>query len=718
VPERLRTGGIVLVPALPVVALFVYWGAHEGGYLPTTWEPSALVVLGLLVAALIGIGFDRLRLSRPAAIALGSLAAFTAWSYLSILWAASPGDALEGSNRTLLFLLLFALFALLPWRPWTAHVALSLFALGIGVLAVVTLARLGDAGDVPGMFTDGRLTAPVGYVNGAAALFTIGALVAVALASRRELPWWLRGPLLALATAGLQAAVLCESRGWLFALPVVALIALALVPQRVRFVLWTLPPLAGGLLALPALLDVFSRSDAPENPAVQRTELIDAAAHAGSVALPICAAVLVLGTLLALLDRRVQVSARVATGANRVAAALAVLGVVAAVAVGLAATDGRPDQKIADYWDRSSGYQTTDPGASRFGAVGSSRPDFWRVSLKAFRDHPVGGLGQDNWARFYLLDRDSGEQPRWTHSLELRLLAHTGFVGFVLFGAFLAAALTAAVGGRRRAGPVASGVAAIALLPLAVWLVHGSIDWFWEIPALSGPAFAFAGLATAVMRAQTVEPVRSALEPPAAPLAHAAPLASSTPTLEPAATGATTATATAPARVERPARNPVALVAAAAGGVLAIVALLAIALPYAAERETGEAASTWATDPSAALAKLDRAESLNPLSSRAALTAGVIQLELREILQARASFEQAAERDPDDWFAHFGLGLAATAAGDRASARAQYERAHALSPDEPLIDDALRRVDGRRPLSYAEAFTRLRQDVANLTGRP
>lgn len=691
------------MPALPVVALLIYWGAHEGGYLPTTWAPSGLIVLGLLLAAVVGIGRDRLRLSRQAAIALAALAAYTAWSYLSILWADAPGEALWGSDRTLLFLLLFALFALLPWRAWTAHVTLSLFALGIGALAVVTLLRLDDAADVVGIFTDGRLTAPVGYVNGAAALFTIGALTAIGLGSRRELPFWLRGPLLAGATAALCAAVLCESRGWLFTLPVVALLALALVPGRVRLALWSLLPLAATALAAPALLDVYSRYDDPPNPAVKRTELIDAAAHALDVALPLIGGVLVVATLLAVLDSRAQVPARVSGGANTVAAALAVVGLIGAVGVGLAATDFRPDQKIADYWDRSSGYQTTDPGASRFGAVGSNRPDFWRVSLKAFRDNPIGGLGQDNWSRFYLLDRRSGEQPKWTHSVELRLLAHTGIVGLLLFATFLVALLAATLRGRqpRTVPQETAAAAAIALLPLVVWTVHGSLDWFWEISALSGPAFAFAGLATALMR------------PAPAPAPAAAPPAAEPPAtaVEPGAA----APSAAPAR-NRAAGRPLVLAATGLAGVLAIVAALALALPWAAERETTAAAADWTRDPGNALARLDRAESLNPLSARASLTEGVIELELGRPQQAEAAFRQAVERDSGDWFAHFGAGLAAAAAGDEAAARADYAAAHALNPDDPLVDEALSRAGTRRPLTYTEAFSRLRQDVQNLTG--
>lgn len=676
VRERLRSEGVVLVPALLAVALLVYWAAHGGGYEPTAWEPSALVVLGLLVATVAGLGPARVRPSRPVALALAALTGFVAWSYLSIAWAAAPGDAFEGSDRALLFLLLFALFALLPWRPWTALVALSAYALGIGAIAVVTLARLGDAAQVPGMFSGARLDTPVGYVNGSAALLLTGAVLSIALAARRELPVLLRGLLLALAAAGLQASVLCESRGWLFALPIVLLLTVALVPGRVRLVLWALPSFAGAALALGALLDVFKRADAAPTLAATQRALVAASEHAANVALGVCATVLAVGLLLALLDRRVTVPRPVARGANRVGAGLAIVGVLAAVAVGLTLTHGRPDRKIADYWNRSSAYQAITPGTSRFAAVGSNRPDFWRVSLRAFADHPIGGLGQDNWSSVYLRERRSGEQPRWTHSVELRLLAHTGIVGFLLFAAFLAAALVAALGGRRRAGRTASAAAAVAVLPLVVWLVHGSVDWFWEIPALSGPAFAFLGLGGAVMR-QPAENTAAA---------HAA----------------------AP-------RSRWRVAALATSGVLACAAAAALALPYLAEREMAAASRSWQEDPARAFAQLDRAADLDPLSSRPELLAGTIALELDDPGAAVARFTAAIDRDGGDWFAYFGRGLAASAQGKRAAARGDFARARSLDPREALVIEALQRVDGRHPMTATEAFRRLRRDVQRLT---
>ncbi|HEX5146885.1 MAG TPA: O-antigen ligase family protein [Conexibacter sp.] len=691
-PERLRSEGVVLVPALAAIALLIWWAAHGGGYEPTTWEPSALIVLGLLVATAAGLGLGALRRSRPLALALGLLAAYVAFSYLSIAWAPSPGDALDGSNRALLYLLLFALFALLPWRTWTAYAALSAYALGIGVVAVVTLARLGSASQIPQLFSGARLTAPIGYVNGSAGLLLVATVLSIGLAARRELPVVLRGLLLALGAAALQLSVLCASRGWLFALPIVVVLAFALVPGRVRLALWALPPTLGTLVALPALVDVFEQADRAPTAAAAMSALVRTSAHAANVALLVCTAVLAAGLALAALDRRTRVSRDVARGANRAGAVLAIGLALAAVVAGLVLTDGRPDRKVADYWNRSHGYQVTTPGSSRFSAVGSNRPDFWRLALDAFAQRPVGGLGQDNWSAYYLRRRHSNEQPRWTHSIELRLLAHTGVIGFLLFAGFLAAALAAALAGRRRAGPAASAVAAIALLPLVVWLVHGSVDWFWEIPALSGPALAFLALGGAFMRQEL----------------HAAEARRSASADPDAAAGSPAA--------ERPrSGSRVRVGASVALGALALAAAVALALPYLAEREVAAAGAGWPDDPAGAFRQLHRAAQLNPLSSRPQLVAGVIALELGRSEAAQGYFREALGRDGGNWFGYFGEGLAASALGQVSRARARYARARAMDPLEPLVQQALARVSGRDPLTAQEAFGTLRRDARRLS---
>src|SRR5947209_18398386 len=129
-------------PGLIAVALMLLWAVHDGGYDADTWYWGALVMLALLAAVVLARGLRAIRLSRAALVALVAFALYVAWSYLSISWAASAGDALAGSNRALLYLLAFATMLVLPWTVRGALVALLAFVLGLCVSGVVVLVRL------------------------------------------------------------------------------------------------------------------------------------------------------------------------------------------------------------------------------------------------------------------------------------------------------------------------------------------------------------------------------------------------------------------------------------------------------------------------------------------------------------------------------------------------------------------------------------------------
>ncbi len=103
-------------------------------------------------------------------------------------------------------------------------------------------------------------------------------------------------------------------------------------------------------------------------------------------------------------------------------------------------------------WHQFTTNAHVHPGVQRFADLGSGRYDFWRVAVNGFVAHPVGGLGQDNFAQAYVAARHTSEEPAWIHSLELRLLAHTGAVGFALFVAFVVCAIAAYRLRRQRRG--------------------------------------------------------------------------------------------------------------------------------------------------------------------------------------------------------------------------------------------------------------------------
>ena len=686
-PARPLAGYAWVIPGLVVVALMLVWAVHDSGYDSDTWYWGALVALGLLAAVVIGRGWRSIRLSRPARVALAAFALYVAWSYLSISWAQSPGLALNGSNRALLYLLVFATMLVLPWTARGALIALVTFALGIGVVAIVLLVRLASDDHVAALFIDGRLSAPTGYFNSTAALFTVEALTAVALAARRELPGLLRGALIGFACAGLQLAVIVQSRGWLFTLPLVLVAAIVLQPDRLRVAVAAVLPAAATLVPVHRLLHVYQADSG--------TPLNHAATQAAHSALLLCFVAFLIATLVAWIEPLIPAPRPSALRRRLIGSIAVLLAVGAAVVGGLAVSHGHPVSFISRQWHGFSHQGSTVRSGSHFTDVGSGRYDFWRVALDEFVAHPVGGLGQDNFDNYYVPRRRTGEEPAWTHSLEIRLLAHTGLVGTVLFAVFLVAGIAAAVLARRR-GRLEAAVVGAALLPFVVWLIHGSVDWFWEVPALSGPALGFLGMAAALG-------ARS-------PAAEAVPEADAGPE-----TDALVRPNTAPAGPDAPAPGRPARglgVAAGAFGVLALLAaVIVLGFSYLSVRETSIGSDLSQSDPTQALHALNIAADLNPLSADPGRLAGSIALANQRYETARQRFGQATSRDPGGWYGWLGAGLAASALGDRAQARRDFQTAHSINPRQAVIARALEEVDTKDPLAPATALQLLAQSL-------
>ena len=132
---------------------------------------------------------------------------------------------------------------------------------------------------------------------------------------------------------------------------------------------------------------------------------------------------------------------------------------------------------------------------SHFTDVGSGRYDFWRVSLDAFVAHPDRRPRPGQLRRLL-----RHAPPHRTRSRAGPTASRCGCSPTPAWSASccsrcswsrraaLAAVARAPAPGRPLARSVAAGAA---LLPLVVWLIHGSVDWFWEMPALTGPALGF-----------------------------------------------------------------------------------------------------------------------------------------------------------------------------------------------------------------------------------
>jgi tetratricopeptide (TPR) repeat protein len=659
------------VPALVAMALFVLWATNEAGYPVTHWGPGGLIVLALFALALGAIGLRAGEIPLAVRVALGSLAGYTALSFLSILWAAVPGTAWEGANRTLLYLLVFALFACWRQRGASAALLLGAWTLAMVGLAAFVLLHLNAASGagLQSLIPGGRLLYPSGYPNANAAQWLMAFWPALLLARSERLPWALRGLLAGGAVLLAAVALLSQSRGSLYATPVMLILVFALLPGRTRTFVLLVPIAAGIAAAAPAVLRVGDH--------LKSGAMMPAALHSAATAT--FAAAVAVGRVVALgaavESRRTFSEASVRRMRTGVRAG-AIAALVALLAGGLVAF-GNPLTRIEKGWQSFKGGYASDSttGSRLISGLGSSRYDFYRVALDEFLHHPLVGIGADNFQQQYLAHGRSEETPRYPHSVELRTLAETGLVGALLALVGLGAALLAAGRAMRRADPLARTVAAAAVAGFAYWVVHGSFDWFWEFAGLGAPAFAMLGLACALTpRGQVAAPGPAGQREAAA----------------------------AAGRLRHALGSRRGRLSIAAGLLVAMALAASLAAPWLSQLEVESAARAWTKAPQTAYARLQDAARLNPLSDEADLVAGSIALRYGELARGAHDFGLALGRVPSDAYATLELGAIASARGERATALGLLERAVRLTPRDPLALQALHLARAGRRLNVAE----------------
>jgi tetratricopeptide (TPR) repeat protein len=633
------------VPSLVAFAVLLWFAADKGGFTATTWMPAPLLLGAGLVVCLAVL--PRPQPTRAALAAILLLAGYGAFCLLSMLWADQPELAWDAGNRTLLYALLLALCALWPLRGRSAAGVLGAYGLGIAAIALIELLKTAGADLGDHYFDEARFAEPVGYTNANVALWTLGLLPCAVLAGRRGVPALLRG--LFLGAAGLLAgtALLGQSRGWLMVLPLVAILAILVVPGRGRTIGAVAAVGAAFALILNPLLDVYNdlRPSEPPGP------VFDDALRALLLA---SAGLCVLGALAAVADERIQVSA---VRARRISAAAVITVVLAALGVvaGYAVVEGNPVSATADAWKevKRGGYSPTERSSRLTAGFSTYRYDYWRVAWQEFEDAPLLGAGAGNFRRAYIRRGESPQRPRFPHSTEMVALGETGLVGaLMLGGAFLCALLAAQP--RRRRADLTGAASGAGLLMFGYWLVHGSLDRLWEYPALAGAALAGLGIAIGVGRGLNYD-----VEETSGLLAD---------------------------------RRAVAVV-----GGCALLLALTVMPPWLAEREQRRAAEVAATDPDAALKRLSRAAALNPLSPLPNKAAAVIEMRRGRYGAAVDELRQAFERDPDDSDLYLLLGVVESRAGRPRQALRLVARAQALAPHDYVSGAVLRalRHDGR-----------------------
>jgi hypothetical protein len=341
-----------------------------------------------------------------------------------------------------------------------------------------------------------------------------------------------------------------------------------------------------------------------------------------------------------------------------VAAAAVVAATAGAVALATSSPVARAEKIWRDF-KAGSASPVAQGGSSHLGkgiASGNNRYDFWRVAVKEFRRRPLVGVGVDNFAADYVRERRSPEEPLYSHSLELRVLSGTGIVGALLILGFAAACVRTSF--RPPKQTLLTGPLAAALVGATYWVIHGSVDWFWEFPGLGAPAFAWLGLVVG-LRAPSAAPATRRL-------GSVRPLSQ-----------------------------------VAYGGLVVCTVALAVSfvLPWLAAKNVAVAAADWRHDRQDAYDRLERARRLNPLSTQADLVEGAIASRTNDLSRMQRSYGRALDRQPSNWYAHLELGLARLALDDRGRAIRELRIARSLDPREPVIHTVLARVLSHRPVS-------------------
>jgi hypothetical protein len=317
----------------------------------------------------------------------------------------------------------------------------------------------------------GRLEQPITYWNAEGLLAGLGLLLCVRLAGDRSRPAPIRLAAAA-ACAPLGAGVyLSYSRGAL-AVTVLGLIVLvAAAPTRSQLRAVSIGLAAGGAAAFSSSAFDGVASLAGTAAEQQRD---------GAIVLMLLVLIMAGAALTNLICLRAEESGRARLGLLPYARRLpAVAGVaVALCAVGL----------VAGGLGENAKAESAAPTASRFTTVGSVRYEYWRVGLEAFRREPLRGVGAGGYRVVWRQERRVPYAVTQVHSLPIEMAAELGLPGLLLLGTFVGAVGVAGRRALRRRTPLAPGAVAVCL----AWLLHATIDWDWQLPAVTLPALVLA----------------------------------------------------------------------------------------------------------------------------------------------------------------------------------------------------------------------------------
>ena len=514
---------------------------------------------------------------------LGVLAALFVWVAASLAWTRSVGLGVLELQRLLVYLAAVGGAALVVHARNVRALVAGVFVGTTGITVSGLVVYLVTREHAPDVFQGAYLHRPMGYANAMAIASAIAILLglgfSVDAASRRA------RVAAAVALVPLASALaLTGSRAAQATLVVGAGVTLALEPERARMLrVW------GRVLVLPTLAVL-----AVSGFHATSSGIVDAPADAlGNRLLALVLALTALAVRPALRSTSTDGS-RTRRAPGRPWGAAGIVALAALLAVGIA----------------------------RFPGLAGDRPLFWRVALEEFRESPLLGSGAGTFSQVWLERRPVAVSVHDAHSVVIESLAELGICGALLVCVLLALPLAWAFQARSRPLVPAMGGA------FAAYATHASVDWDWEMPAIT-----IAGLCCAV------------------------------------AIGAAADDGLPTRRISGGARG-VAVALAVTVGLVAAAGLLGASALEDASRALARG------DAAEAARDAEQAARWQPWSAEPLLLGGQARLLLGDRAGAGARFARAAAREPND--RRMWLALAAVTDGE--VARAAVLRARVLDP--------------------------------------
>ncbi|MCA1682496.1 MAG: O-antigen ligase family protein [Actinobacteria bacterium] len=663
-PRTPRSGTALILALVAACAYAVF--AHGAVGLPE--EPRLQVGLAVIaiVAAVGWLLSGTLRLRAPAIAWLGValLALFAVWCGVTMLWSVTPDRTWAHINRAAAYTLVVVLAIA---AGSSALRAIERVAIGWLVVAVVCALYALAGKVIPGVSLLGldfnqtasvsRLRAPLEYWNALGLVCVLAIPIALRLAADGTRRVAIRMASLEALFVLLSCLAMTYSRGGIMALVVAVAVMTALGGLRLR----VLAVLSVTLLfTLPVIGLAFTRP-ALKGLNVPLDERIPTGIVLGLVMAGCLLGLLIVGWwLLGLEKRTTWTAARTRNVWRGLAVAAGLLGSFYVAAI--VTTDGGPRGVADRAWETftaTSKDDLSDP--ARISTANSgNRWVWWEEAAGAWSERPLHGWGAGSFPVTHKMFRQEELGVVQPHNVPLQFLAETGLIGALLALGALGVLLFTALDRVRAMAPGRQRDIAVALYAGAVaWLVHGLVDWDWDIPGVTVPALLFLGVLVAVPR--EVAWSRLPTEPP-----------------------------------ERPVGLRAAALAAAC--VVLGLAIVSASLPSWAESKS-DAALVVSKDAAEQELKDKTAEAelaarLDPTSARPLLIASALAQNRGRLLDARRYLLRAVERQPYNAGAWARLLQLSMLTADRSGVQAAGRRLLELDP----ISTSVRQLASRLAL--------------------